>query len=409
MLYLTSQPFLLGLLEEELFFKRFQGSLHEQFYLELIARGFTLPKRRKKTTEKPPPEKSPKTGNSFKNPPYSGPSHNHLAILGDSSDDMGTYNLLPKLSMCTDAQNYADLYQTWVSAAAITDAKQQKRNFALGLDTSEGRMWASLSKDLINDATTTLDGFIVSFLQQFSRQQGQQKQEFLSCNQGPREPAMSFIIKMRYQFKIHMKSLDEKEQVEFAILKMQIPAQNFIMARGKPDTWEKLIEIIREYEESLPSLPSIPTPSTSSTTVEVNQLTGDPMQLLMKHVGDLSLEVKQLRGRPRGPHHNSNNNRGSSRGRGYSRGRRGNNRNFNNNVSRSSVDCYSCGRRGHIARDCRSSNRGSRGSRGSRGFYPNQGYPPTVQANGRNFALVPVQQPENCRGLTTPTITMVEE
>ena len=84
-LYVASQPFLLWLLEEEARLHKTSvsqvHSLHIAFYFALYDRDFTLPRRYK------PNQQSPVNSQN---------SVHH-------SEEMGTYTLLPKLFMCTDA------------------------------------------------------------------------------------------------------------------------------------------------------------------------------------------------------------------------------------------------------------------------------------------------------------------
>ena len=360
-------------------------------------------------------------------PPPHRPLSNHSSSDTEEEEEMGHYSLLPKFDHMTDPQTFVDLFKTWLAASGITDETKKKQNFLLALNTPTGQMWSSLKTEYANTAATTLQALIDAFMSDFSQKRAISMNDFLKTEMGAFESAMNFVIKMRYHFKLYMEGLPEKTQVEYTILKMQIPLMNFVKAGGTPATWENLITKVKEYQDLVPHVPTplmSAGPSTSMNASGHNlQVNGDPVQLLMLQMEKMNIELNQLRSsRPR---RGGNSSRGSSRpptqNQNYNRkpqnnynnpsrrgNYRGNSRNQTSNQNpRPQVDCHNCGRYGHYARDCRSPRR-------QQGRGNSQRQPPrqqqhqqqsysrvqTVTANGQNYAVVPLQ--ENFPGLATP-------
>ena len=348
--------------------------------------------------------------------PHSSRSNSPVGNPPDE-DTMGHYSLLPKFDTNTDPQTFVDLFETWLSAAGIQDLTKKKQNFLLALNTPTGQMWSSLNKDLVDDAQVSLEAMIKSFLSDFSQKRAVSMNDFLKTEMGAFEQAMAFVIKMRYLFNLYMKGLPEATQVEYCILKMQIPLMNFVKAGGTPNNWADLIKKVKEYQDLVPqiqptALPSTAAGSSSVPTVNQLQVNGDPMQLLMLQMQNMTLEINRLktsnnrRGQSNSRGNNrqqgrSNNGNQQSRGnhrRGNSRGNRG-----NRGSNRSNVECYNCGRRGHYQADCRKPRNSNSRSAAPGGNPPPQqsyGRVQTVTANGQNYAIVPV--PENNYGMATP-------
>ena len=303
----------------------------------------------------------------------------------------------------------------------MTDNEKQKKNFALGLDTEVGRHWASLNRAALDDTKIKFDTLITSFLLEFGRQSTSTRQQTLAMMQAPTEPTSAFCIKMRYLLQQHLSSLNEEDKVQIIVDKLQIPAQNFIRARQIPKTFADLTEIVASYEEGFTANPGICNPSTSMAPIkhEVNSLSEDPIQLLIKGMENLSKEINHIkgrqngRGRSRGPRRGRGN---FSQGRGnFSQGRgppRGNPRgSYSNQGSRRpDVQCHACNKFGHYASECRSSGQNYRGN-SRRGQDPGQSYPPQprrINYHGGQYALV--EAPENHHGKASPhpLITLAE-
>ncbi len=330
-------------------------------------------------------------------------SEKQATIMSTPAD----YSLMPKYNKALTSREvslFLKQYKLWGTQQKLSD-NAMKASLALAFQNEDAQRWCLLNADAAHDTAVSYNAFVKQFMEEAPLQHnssGVEIMKLMSEPPGPNEQISSYLIRVRYNLGDDWDTANEDNYTTLLTENLPRSIVAYIDCKGnKPDTFKKLLKLVREYEkqgnDNVSTHPNVKLEANVSAAAS-DELTDMKtlMQVLIREVA----EIKSASATPQNRNFNPN-----SRGTNM---RRGNNFHQNQVPGRSRPPtCYTCNKIGHLARNCYSNNnvrgRGrGRGQRGARvfqnsGYYqyvPFQSTAPTNQ-QWQSFPALQQQQPSH--------------
>jgi len=293
---------------------------------------------------------------------------NHLVDLRQREDRAGGVimasadSLMPKFHQTltrTNLENFINELKFWARSKGVTDEKILKTTLPLVIQNNLARQYLSIRKDELVDDSVSFDGFAKEFINSCPMEADEEYDsiiQVLSLKQPYNEKASHFVQKIRFLFGNRWEKSEEEEYVKLMVNNLDSAVKRYILCKGMPRKYDRLMEYIKEYEagdqavtksnqvqgNSVGYFKQEPSQSDANTlllkSMVESSLKNDSQQKLEMHLKQISEGIERLNvGNQQVSRQNFN-------------GRRFNqmpNRNFRN-VPR----CFNCNKTGHIAINC---------------------------------------------------------
>lgn len=333
-----------------------------------------------------------------------------------SASGPADYSLMPKYNKALTSREvslFLKQYKLWGTQQKLSD-NAMKASLALAFQNEDAQRWCLLNVDAAHDTTVKYDAFVKSFLEEAPLQHnssGVEIMKLMSEPPGQNEQISSYLIRIRYNLGDDWDTANEQNNTRLLLENLPRSIVAYIDCKGnKPDTFKKLLKLVREYEQqghdNFSTHPNVKVEANvSAAASEEFSDMKTLMQVLIREVAEIKSSSATQQNRNINP-----NSRGSNM-------RRGNNNFQNQNSGRSRPPtCYTCNKPGHLARNCYSNNnfrgRGrGRGRGGARvfqnsGYYQYVPYQPTAPPNQQWQSFPALQQQQPSQPIVTyPTHT----
>jgi hypothetical protein len=300
-------------------------------------------------------------------------------------------------------------YEVW-AAQRKYDEKTKKLHLPLALENRVAQQWFTINQNKTTDDATSWAAYIKFFKEECPMEDDDAPTfaEMMSMTQKKDEKASIFLQRIRYYFGDQWGKFPEKDIIPAMVKQLTINTRRYVQCRGMPEDYQKLMEIVKEYEEKggTKDLDKI----TVKTEAEVSFIEKEleRFQKIEEQINQVSLAINQMsmnrgRGGQRGGR-----GRGGGRGfRGGYRGARGGGygqqtgfsqqqpQHYNNTPNAGNEETFICGfckKPGHIKRNCFKLRAKIESGRGYAMGYQNQSQPQYEQPHQQQYS-VQQQQP----------------
>lgn len=265
------------------------------------------------------------------------------------------------------------LFESWCDERKF-DGKTRKKALIRSLPSAEGRAWWKSCMSMFEDDAVTWDQVKQELKDAKLTSNREDKLKFWDVcakRQGEKEKASTFARNMSFLAKKTMPGIEDDVLIDMVVNNMQSDIKRFILTRGKPKQFTRLLNVISEYETENLGLAGIKrsvlltsTDGDDSFSNELKELTKGLEAMVQAQDEKMEKILKEVLLTKAGSQEVEDQSRDQSK---PSSERGGRNRNFDN-VPR----CWVCNKPGHLAARCwynGGNPRGRGGYRGQRGGY----------------------------------------
>jgi len=286
---------------------------------------------RKITLRVPIPPPRPRTPSPYKNRKIV----STISVLDTMGDAMPKFDQkLTKDALTLFLRNF----DMWLDFKKVADEKLRKSVLSWAIQNPVAQQWFLINNGKIADGTITYENFKDLLLKECPTEgSGESRDifEILTTKQNSQEKASIFIQKMRYKIGDDFLKYPERDITNSMVKQLQIPIRRYLECRGIPITYEKLVELIRDYEASGPfqEEKAIKQEQTSINFLSSTQPSPFEFQLLSDKINEISAQIKKINTEPE-----ENNKEAQPR---------------NNRYRNQPSTCNYCKKLGHFYRECR--------------------------------------------------------
>jgi hypothetical protein len=165
------------------------------------------------------------------------------------NEPMPKYKAEKKLAS-KEVDSFLKQFEVW-SDQRKYDEKTRKLHLPLAMENRVAQQWFTINQNLATDNAVSWRQFTKALTEECPMEDDDDPSfaELISMSQGRDEKASIFLQKIRYYYGDKWGQYPEKEIVPAMVKQLTINTRRYIQCRGIPDTYAKLMEIVKDYEE----------------------------------------------------------------------------------------------------------------------------------------------------------------